>query len=43
MNADFFGLTAPRLYTPISVYHPVSYYTNNPSGWQGPGDGGSED
>jgi len=41
--SDFFGLTTPRSYTPITVYHPVSYYTNNPAGWQGPGDGGSED
>jgi phospholipase C len=41
--SDFFGLTTPRPYTPISVYHPVSYYTNNPAGPQGPGDGGSED
>ena len=41
--ADFFGLTAPRTYVPITVYHPVSFFTNNPAGPQGPGDGGSED
>jgi len=41
--ADLFGLTAPRPYTPITVYHPVSYFTNNPAGPQRPGDGGSED
>ena len=41
--ADFFGLTAPRSYTPITVTHPVSYYTNNPAGPEGPGDDGSED
>jgi hypothetical protein len=41
--ADFFGLTTPRPYTPITVHHPVSYFTNNPAGPQGPGDGGSED
>jgi hypothetical protein len=43
MSADFFGLTTPRRYSPITVTHPVSFYTNNPAGPQGPGDGGSED
>jgi phospholipase C len=41
--SDFFGLTTPRPYAPITVYHPVSFFTNNPAGPQGPGDGGSED
>ncbi len=41
--SDFFGLTTPRPYVPITAHNPVSFYTNNPAGPQGPGDGGSED
>ena len=42
----FFGLTAPRTFTPIitnKTTHPLSYFTNNPAGPEGPGDNGDPD
>jgi phospholipase C len=41
--SDFFGLTTPRTFVPITVSHPVSYFTNNSAGPQGPGDEGAEE
>jgi hypothetical protein len=41
--SDFFPLPAARLFKKITTYNPLTYYTNNPAGPQGPGDGGSED
>ena len=44
--SDFFGLTAPRMFTPIitnTTTHPVSYFTNNPAGPEGPGNNGDPD
>ena len=44
--SDFFGLTAPRTFTPIitnKTTHPLSYFTNNPAGPEGPGDNGDPD
>jgi hypothetical protein len=41
--SDFFGLGTARRFKSILTLNPQSYYTNNPAGPQGPGDGGSED
>jgi hypothetical protein len=43
--SDFFGLPTARPFTPITVSptHPLSYFTNNPAGPEGPGDNGDAD
>jgi hypothetical protein len=41
--SDFFGLTTARPFTPITTFHPLSYFTNNPAGPEGPGDNGDAD
>jgi hypothetical protein len=40
--SDFFQ-GSHRAFTTVMTVLPVSYFTNNPAGPQGPGDGGSED
>jgi len=43
--SDFFGLATRRPFVPITVSpsHPLSYFTNNPVGPEGPGDNGDAD
>jgi Phosphoesterase family len=41
--SDFFGLTTPRTFTSIPTTHPLTYFTNNPAGPEGPGDNGDPD
>jgi hypothetical protein len=43
--SDFFGLATRRPFLPITVSptHPLSYFTNNPAGPEGPGDNGDAD
>jgi phospholipase C len=44
--SDFFGLNVARPFTPIitnTTAHPVTYFTNNPAGPEGPGDNGDPD
>jgi hypothetical protein len=43
--SDFFGLTTARPFVPITISpsHPLSYFTNNAAGPEGPGDNGDAD
>jgi hypothetical protein len=41
--ADFLPLTAARPFSKITTYNPLTYFTNNPAGPEGPGDNGDPD